>query len=163
MGRPGSRGRPQSLSVPKNRLTAKLTSMFRAFIYAASVGFLSLGVIAQSGCLGLGGNSSSVRTAVVAGLVASGGGGITTHQAATFKADIRNSWAIAYDPADPPGCSPGGLWGPHLPPRPCTAYVLVRRKNRWAVIGAGQPGAFVPPERSPKNLGDPSRLVYLAP
>lgn len=120
-----------------------------------------------AGCGLAGGEASSVRTAVIAGLVASGGGGITTHQAATFQGDIRNSWAIAYDPADPPGCTPGGLWGesgtPPIAARPCTAYVLVRRKSRWAVTAAGQPGSFVPPQLAPKDLGEPSRLVYLAP
>jgi hypothetical protein len=140
--------------------------MSSAFLRCALLGLLSFGGVTASACLSPGGDSSSVRTAVIAGLVASGGGGITTHQAATFQGDIRSAWAIAYDPADPPGCSPGGLWstegGPSLPERPCTAYVLVRRKSRWAVIAAGQPGSFVPPERAPADLGNPSRLVYLA-
>jgi len=141
--------------------------MFHSFLRATVLGLLALGTIAQAACLSPGGDSSSIRTAVTAGLVASGGGGITTHQVATFQADIRASWAIAYDPADPPGCRPGGLWGgsqdPSIPERPCLAYVLVRRKSRWAVIAAGQPGAFVPPERAPSDLGNPARLVYLAP
>jgi len=134
---------------------------------ATLLGLLVLATLAQSACLRPAGDSSSIRTAVVAGLVASGGGAITTHQAATFQGDIRGYWAIAYDPADPPGCTAGGLWGlknsPTVPERPCTAYVLIRRKSRWAVTAAGKPGTFVPPELSPKDLGNPSRLVYLAP
>ena len=113
------------------------------------------------------GDSSSVRSSVIAGLVASSGGGVTTHQAATFQSDIRRNWAIAYDPADPPGCTSGGLWGlqdtPAIPEEPCTAYVLIRRKSRWAVTAAGVPGSFVAPELAPKDLGDETRLVYLAP
>jgi hypothetical protein len=131
------------------------------------LGLLGLATLTLSSCLRPGGDSSSVRTAVVAGLVASGGGGISTRQAATFQGDIRGSWAIAYDPADPPGCAAGGLWtlkgAPTVPERPCMAYVLIRRKSRWAVIAAGRPGSFVPPELAPKGLGNPSRLVYLAP
>lgn len=159
--------RTQGLSIRRIYPTDTLALVFRTFTSAAALSLLILAVATQSACLGPRGEVSSIRTAVVAGLVASGGGGITTHQAATFQADIRGSWAIAYDPADPLGCRPGGLWGtrdaPSLSERPCVAYVLVRRKSRWAVIAAGQPGAFVPPERAPEDLGNPSRLVYLAP
>ena len=124
-------------------------------------------VSAVGGCFADPGDSSSVRTAVVAGLVASSGKGVSANQAATFQGDIRGSWAIAYDPADPPGCTPGGLWGlegtPQIPARACTAYVLIRRKSRWAVTAVGTPGSFVAPEHAPNILGDPSRLIYLAP
>ena len=137
------------------------------------MGLRSLGValllllLAASSCGRSGGESTSVRTAVIAGLVASGGGGITTSQAATFEGDIRSRWAIAYDPADPPGCTPGSLWGapdgPPIPEQPCGCYVLVRRKSRWAVSASGRPGSLVPPEDAPADLGDPARLIYLAP
>lgn len=110
--------------------------------------------------------SSSIRAAIAAGLVASADGP-TAAQAQMFRADIRGSWAATYDPADPPGCEPGGLWGapdgPAIPNSPCAIWVLVRRKNRWMVSSHGLPGRFDPPAGSPKDLGDPGRLVYLAP
>ena len=111
-------------------------------------------------------DSSSIRAAVAAGLVA-GPDAPGAAQTRMFKADIRSGWAVAYDPASPPGCEPGGLWGepdgPALPEAPCTTWVLVRRKNRWMVSAHGRVGSFDPPAESPKDLGDPTRLVYLSP
>ena len=126
-----------------------------------------LGGSLLSSCFSSERRESVVRTSVIAGLVASGGGTITVAQATTYKADIRSSWTIAYDPARPPACIPGGLWGdssgPPTPDRPCNAFVLERRKNRWVVVASGVIGSFVPPSGAPVSLGEPSRLQYLAP
>lgn len=120
---------------------------------------------ALAGCSGGGSTSSaSARAAVASGIVASGGG-VGLDQAQTFLCEVQGNWAIAYDPASPPGCSPGGLWGaPDGPPiaeNPCDAYLLLRRKNRWALLSSGRPGTFIPPEDAPKRLGDPGGLIYL--
>lgn len=127
-----------------------------------------LATVAMAVLMGCGGGSSpdpvAVRAAVVSGLVASSDG-ISLQQATTFKAEIRGLWAIAYDLADPPGCTAGGLWGapegPPVAPTPCTAFLLMRRKARWTVLSTGTPGSFVPPEDAPRSLGDPDKLTYL--
>ncbi len=110
-------------------------------------------------------DTAAVRSAVSTGLIA-GHAGLTAEQVRTFRADVRGSWAVVYDPGHPLGCEPGGLWGapdgPALPAAPCTAWVLVRQKNRWVVHSHGQIGDFDPPQGSPKDLGDPASLVYLA-
>ena len=117
-------------------------------------------------CSGAGGETASVRSAVVSGLIASQDG-LTQAQVHTFKADVQGTWAMAYDPAAPPGCTAGGLWGapdgPAITEPACLGYLLVRRKSRWAVAASGIPGTFVPPKDAPKGIGDPSRLLYLAP
>lgn len=83
-----------------------------------------------------------------------------------FQIDLRNAWAVAFDPASPPGCTPGGLWGSPdaaaIPEHPCTAYVLSRRKGGWSVVAHGLPGTFAPPADAPKDLGSPGRLAWLA-
>ena len=111
-------------------------------------------------------DTSSVRGAIVAGLVA-GHDGPSPTQARMFRVDIQSGWAVAYDPADPPGCEPGGLWdapeGAPVPAKPCVCWVLVRRKNQWNISAHGLPGTFAPPRESPKDLGDPDRLVFLSP
>jgi hypothetical protein len=118
-----------------------------------------------AGC-GPGGDGTAVRTAVATGLVASQTN-VSLEQAGTFPAHLDGNWAVAYDPAQPPGCVPGGLWddagSPAIPESPCRAWVLVRQKNRWAVLSTGIPGAFTPTSDTPKGLGDPNLLVYLAP
>jgi hypothetical protein len=127
-----------------------------------------MGAAALALCLAACGpaDTSSIRGAIVAGLVA-GHDGPSPTQASMFRADIRAGWAIAYDPADPPGCEPGGLWdapeGSAVPANPCTCWVMVRRKNQWIVSSHGLPGTFAPSQESPKDLGDPDRLVYLSP
>lgn len=129
--------------------------------------FLLLGASVLSSCISSERRESVIRTSVIAGLVASGGGKITVAEATTYRADIQSSWAVAYDPARPPACVPGGLWGdssgPPTPDRPCNAFVLERRKSRWVVVASGLVGSFVPPSGAPVSLGEPSRLQYLAP
>ena len=120
------------------------------------------------GCsAGAGSESAPVRSAVIAGLVATAGGALTSDQIATFRADIQDPWAVVYDPADPPGCVPGGLWAsassPGIPELPCKAYLMERRKARWTLRASGSPGKLQVPDEAPKELGSPSRLVYLAP
>jgi len=117
-----------------------------------------------AGCgLGPGQDAEALRAGVSAGLLASSS--LSLQQVSTFQAHVQNPWAVAYDPADPPGCVPGGVWGePSGPPiaeAPCKAYVLHRRKSRWALVGSGWPGSFVPPDGAPKSLGAPDDLHYL--
>ena len=86
-------------------------------------------------------------------------------QSSTFKADVRSRWAAAYDPAVPPGCSPGGLGtgagAPPLGERPCKVYVLERMKTTWFLRAVGFPGQVAVPEGTPSDLGHPDRLAYL--
>ncbi len=126
---------------------------------------VAIGLVGSWGCAGGGtAENPAVRAAVVSGLVAATDG-VSREQATTFQGEIQGIWAIAYDPADPPGCQPGGLWGapegPAIAANPCFSYLLMRRKNRWAVLSSGIPGTFVPPDNAPKSLGDPSTFVYL--
>lgn len=104
-------------------------------------------------------DSPEVRAAVVAGLVA-GHDNLPRQQVRTFEADLRGGWAAAYDPADPPGCLPGGLR--IAGPNPCTVYVLQRRKNRWALVAFGAPGAMHVPEGAPEDLGNVQKLAWLS-
>ncbi len=124
---------------------------------------LALITTAMPGCGA--GDTSAVRASVATGLVA-GHDGLTSEQVRTFTSDVRGGWAAVYDPGDPLGCTPGGLWGaplgPALPEAPCTAWVLQRQKSRWVIHSHGLIGDFDAPDGSPKDLGDPARLVYLA-
>lgn len=98
------------------------------------------------------------REAIATGLLAGAGGKLSADEIRTFSADVRGRWAVAYDPASPPGCTAGGLWGPPkgppLPAQPCGAYVLVQEKNRWRLVVHGVPGAFTPPDDAPTSLGE---------
>jgi hypothetical protein len=156
---------------------ANVTSLRRPFYKERYIDVGSPEGIAMRGCcwfaamgllIGCGGGSqgesSAVRAAVVSGLVAHTDN-VSLQQATTFQVEIQGTWAIAYDPADPPGCTAGGLWGapdgPAIAASPCTAFVLTRRKARWTVLGSGPPGTFDPPKGAPKLLGDPTKLIYL--
>ena len=123
--------------------------MLRGVLFAAMVVLI--------GCDGESRSDHSVRAAIVTGLVAATEG-VSLQQATTFQGEIQGSWAIAYDPADPPGCTSGGLWGAPLGPEiaatPCNAFVLMRRKARWTVVGSGSPGTFVPPEAVCQGLSE---------
>ena len=82
----------------------------------------------------------------------------------TFQADVRSEWAVAYDPAAPPGCVAGGLRtaaGAAPPVRPCRAYLLERVNLTWTLRAVGMPGAIEVPRNAPSDLGDPARLGYL--
>ncbi|MCO4768480.1 MAG: hypothetical protein KDA24_00510 [Deltaproteobacteria bacterium] len=91
--------------------------------------------------------------------------GLSQAQVSTFHADVRSKWAVAYDPAVPPGCAPGGLGtGTQAPPiaeRPCKAFVLERLKTSWLLRAVGTPGQLSLPESTPTDLGHPDRLSYL--
>ena len=83
-------------------------------------------------------------------------------QIRTFAADVRAGWAVAYDPADPPGCNPGGLiGGGAAPSKACTAYLLQRSRTRWEVVSKGIPGSLPIPDGVPEGLGQASRLSWL--
>lgn len=112
---------------------------------------------------GPGDSASSERGAIAAGIRA-GADGLSAAQVRTFLVGTSGTWAAAYDPGDPPGCEPGGLAavGPvPLPSSPCMAYVLERRKNRWAVVSRGVAGRLIVPDGAPAKLGDPEQLSYL--
>lgn len=131
---------------------------------AIRVCLLVLALSAVLGCgSGPGQDAEAHRASVMSGLLASSS--LSAEQASTFQVHVDNPWAVAYDPADPPGCAPGGGWGAPegapIPERPCMAYVLHRRKARWVVLATGWPGTFVPPHNAPKELGAPSALQYL--
>ena len=88
---------------------------------------------------------ASVRAAVAQGLIASEGARITLDQVHTFSAHLGDTWAVAYDPAVPAGCTPGGLSSATpggLPAKPCYAYVLHRQKNTWKLHAKGYPGGL---------------------
>ncbi len=123
--------------------------------------FCAFGVLVGFGCTSPSErvDRSDVRASVVAGLIA-GAEGLDRAQVRTFQADLRSGWAAAYDPADPPGCIPGGLRDAGK--TPCTVYLLQRRKTRWAVVAAGAPGALSVPEDAPLDLGAPANLKFLA-
>ncbi len=122
---------------------------------------LTLLLLSAAGCSG--GDEASdhpdVRASIVAGLIA-GQEGLQRDQVRTFQADVRARWVAAYDPADPPGCVSGGLRTGS--PRSCTAYVLQRRKTRWAVVAFGRPGQMFVPDNAPEDLGAHSKLGWLA-
>jgi hypothetical protein len=125
-----------------------------------------LGILLSLGACGESAESRAVvRRSIVAGLLAGSGGALHADQVATFQLDLRGNWAVAYDPADPPGCSPGGLVGtpdgPPIPERPCSAYILHRRKTRWDLELRGVPGALRVPEGVPEELGSPGALEPL--
>ena len=101
-----------------------------------------------------------------AGLIAAEGNRLTLDQVHTFSSQHGDSWAVAYDPAVPAGCEPGGLSNNTpggLPERPCFAYVLQRRKNTWELKAKGHPGQLRLPEGVPPKLGEKSKLEFLAP
>ena len=90
---------------------------------------------------------------------------LSAAQISTFQSDVRSRWAVAYDPAVPAGCVPGGLRpGVQHPPiaeRPCKAYLLERLKTTWHLRAVGHPGQIDVPKNAPADLGDPDRLKYL--
>lgn len=107
----------------------------------------------------------SIRSAVAAGLDASEGR-LTLDQIHSFPADLGDTWAVAYDPAVPAGCEPGGLTNNTpggIPDRPCYAYLLHRRKSTWELRSKGYPGELKVPDEAPQKLGDRKRLAFLAP
>ncbi len=125
---------------------------------------LGIAGLALAGC---GRGSSSSNVSYSAGVMASlsANANLSSAQSSTFQADVRSGWAAAYDPAVPPGCSPGGLGtGTAAPPigeRPCKVYVLERMKTTWFLRAVGTPGQVAVPEGMPPDLGHPDRLVYL--
>ena len=120
--------------------------------------------LALAGCgRGLSDSGVSYSAGVIASLSANAN--LSSAQSSTFKADVRSRWAAAYDPAVPPGCSPGGLGtgagAPPLGERPCKVYVLERMKTTWFLRAVGFPGQVAVPEGTPSDLGHPDRLAYL--
>ncbi len=111
--------------------------------------------------LGCSGNQGSgVAHSTAASLALSAGANLSQDQVSTFQADVRSSWAVAYDPAAPAGCVPGGL-ASALSERPCRAYVLERVKTTWSLRSVGAPGSIDLPEGVPVDLGSPEKLKYL--
>lgn len=104
------------------------------------------------------GSGVSHRSAISAALVTSVG--ISDAQVSTFHAEVRSSWAVAYDPAVPAGCVPGGLQTP-AGERPCRVYVLQRVKTTWTLRAVGHPGAMDVPDGAPTDLGAPDHLSWL--
>ncbi len=111
-----------------------------------------------SGCSGNQGSGVSHSTA--ASLALSAAANLSQDQVSTFQAEVRSSWAVAYDPAVPAGCVPGGL-ETALSERPCRAYVLERVKMTWQLRSVGVPGDLDLPAGVPADLGSPERLTYL--
>ncbi len=134
-------------------------------IGAAVVVGAALSALLAAGCPANIEAEASVRSAVAAGLIASEGK-LTLDQVHTFSAHLGDSWAVAYDPAVPAGCEPGGLTNNTpggIPERPCFVYVLHRRKSTWELKAKGYPGALQLPSGVPEKLGDKGKLEYLAP
>lgn len=98
------------------------------------------------------------KSAVSAALSTSAG--LSDAQVSTFQVEVRSTWAVAYDPAVPAGCVPGGLQT-KLAERPCRAYLLQRVKTTWKLRAVGHPGAIDLPGGVPDDLGSPDRLSYL--
>lgn len=120
---------------------------------------LALFALLLAGCSGANqGSGATHKAGVIAALAA--GGGISDAQLSTFQADVRASWAIAYDPAVPAGCTPGGVTEA-FGERPCHAYLLQRLKTTWKLRAVGAPGSFTTPEGVPADLGAPDKLSYL--
>ncbi len=131
----------------------------RAVVVAAVASSLA------SGCPNSVEAESSVRSAVAAGLIAHEGK-LTLDQVHTFSAHLGDTWAVAYDPAVPAGCAPGGLTNNTpggIPDRPCYVYLLHRRKSTWELKAKGYPGTLALPDGVPEKLGDKGKLDYLAP
>lgn len=109
------------------------------------------------------GSGPSYASGVMASLAANAN--LSQAQVSTFQADVRSKWAVAYDPAVPPGCTPGGVGdgvsAAAIGDRPCKAFVLERLKTAWMLRAVGTPGQMALPEGLPKDLGDPGRLRYL--
>lgn len=123
---------------------------------------LALAAVGMVGCQDSNhGSGVSHESGVMASLAANAN--ITQAEASTYKADVRNGWAVAYDPAEPPGCVPGGLasGGPPIAERPCRAYVLERLKMTWKLRAVGFPGSVEVPDGAPGDLGAQERLEYL--
>lgn len=139
--------------------------MQRATRTTALITGAALGVMFCVGCPDSLEAESSVRSAVAAGLIAAEGK-LSLDQVHTFSANLGDNWAVAYDPAVPVGCAPGGLTNNTpggIPDRPCYVYVLHRRKSTWELKAKGYPGALNLPDDVPEKLGDKSKLLYLAP
>jgi|GEM_PF-1755813 len=109
------------------------------------------------------GSGVSHTSGVIASLTANAN--ISHAQLATFHADVRSKWAVAYDPAIPAGCVPGGIeagvGSPPVAQRPCKVYVLERLKMTWMLRAVGTPGQMTRPSGAPSDLGHPDRLQYL--
>lgn len=109
------------------------------------------------------GSGPSYASGVMASLATNAN--LSQAQVSTFQADVRSRWAVAYDPAVPPGCTPGGLGegvsASAIGERPCKAFVLERLKTVWKLRAVGTPGQLALPEGVPGDLGDPRRLRYL--
>ncbi len=118
--------------------------------------FLSFAAL---GCAGSNHGSGVAHSVAVAGAL-SASANLSQSQVATFQADVRSSWAVAYDPAVPAGCVPGGVAAP-VGERPCRAYLLQRLKTTWTLRSVGTPGSMDVPAHVPADLGAPDRLVYL--
>ena len=119
-----------------------------------------------SGCPDNSEVDASVRAAVAAGLIAAEGNRLTLDQVHTFSSQQGDAWAVAYDPAVPAGCMPGGLSNDTpggIPERPCFAYLLHRRKSTWELKAKGYPGELSLPQGVPTKLGEKEKLAYLAP
>ena len=134
---------------------------------APAVALLAVGAVAWgTGCPPSPEAEASVRSAVALGLIAAEGNRLTMDQVHTFSAHLGDTWAVAYDPAVPAGCTPGGLTNNTpggLPERPCFVYVMHRRKSTWELKAKGHPGGLTLPADVPQKLGDRSKLEYLAP
>jgi hypothetical protein len=146
----------------KRRLGTIKLSRARFAISCAAV----IGGALSAGCPAGAGAQASVRAAVAAGLIAAEGNRLTLDQVHTFWTHQGDSWAVAYDPAIPAGCNPGGLTNDTpggIPDRPCFAYVLHRRKSTWELKAKGYPGDLDLPDGVPIKLGDRAKLAYLAP
>jgi len=116
------------------------------------------------GCAGSNqGSGASYASGVMASLATNAN--LSHAQVSTFQADVRSKWAVAYDPAVPPGCTPGGVGdgvsASAIGERPCKVFVLERLKTAWTLRAVGTPGQVALPEGMPADLGDPRRLRYL--
>jgi hypothetical protein len=126
--------------------------MFRALTFVAA-----LLCVLGSACSG--NQGSGVSHDAAASLALSAAANLSPEQVATFQADVRSSWAVAYDPAVPAGCVPGGLESA-IGERPCRAYILERVKMTWTLRAVGEPGSIDLPAGVPTDLGAPGRLRY---
>lgn len=132
---------------------SRMTTMSRVPIsVAAFLLLLALGCPSNQG--------SGVSHHAAASLALSAGANLSQAQVSTFQAEVRSSWAVAYDPAVPAGCTPGGLQSA-VGERPCRAYVLERIKTAWKLRAVGVPGSMDLPAGVPGDLGLPENLQYL--
>lgn len=120
---------------------------------------VALLLLLVAGCNGPNQGSGVAHSSAVAAALSTSAN-LSHAQVSTFHAEVRSGWAVAYDPAVPAGCAPGGL-GVAAGERPCRAYVLQRVKMTWKLRAVGVPGALSLPEGVPADLGAPDQLTYL--